>query len=203
MNGSAPPMGEKKFRTRKQWHNTMLVLWTAPVLLLTGVFIGVTTGNFWPLVVLVVLAGLGVVLGMRRDRSARSTYAIMNDVLVIVNPKERLELRAEEIMDASLVDRAAARNYISIRAARSGKDKEGQRAMQDAFLRFCTVDIGLRSFTFGLGRGMIDRMPNARHDMVLLRLREGQDLLLSPEYNRDLVDHIGRLLRRKEESSSS
>ena len=75
--------------------------------------------------------------------------------------------------------------------------------MQDAFLRYCTVDIGLRSLTLGLGRGMIDRMPNARHDMVLLRLRGGQDLLLSPEYNRDLVDHIGRLLRRKEESSSS
>ena len=48
---------------------------------------------------------------------------------------------------------------------------------------------------------MIDRMPNARHDMVLLRLREGEDLLLSPEYNRDLVDHIGRLLRRNEEQT--
>ncbi|MBK6830849.1 MAG: hypothetical protein IPG92_09000 [Flavobacteriales bacterium] len=175
MNGYAPRMGEKKFRTRKQWHNTMLVLWTAPVLLLTGVFIGVTTGNFGPLVVLVVLAGFGVVLGMRRDRSARSTYAILNDVLVIVNPKERLELRAEEIMDASLVDRAAARNYISIRAARSGKDKEGQRAMQDAFLRFCTVDIGLRSLTFRAGtrHDRSDAERTARYGAVAVARRTG------------------------------
>lgn len=195
-------MGEKRFRTRKQWHNTMLVVWTGPFLLVTGVFIGVATGNFWPLAVLFGLAIVGLALGVRRDSAARSTYAIANDVLVMVNPSERIELRAEEIMDASLVDRAAARDYIRVRAGRSGKDKEGQRAMQEAFLRFCTVDIGLRSFTFGLGRGMIDRMPNARHDMVLLRLREGQDLLLSPEYNREMVDYIGRMLRRKEEQAS-
>lgn len=195
-------MGEKRFRTRKQWHNTMLVVWTGPFLLVTGVFIGVATGNFWPLAVLFGLAVLGLALGIRRDSAARSTYAIVNDVLVMNNASEHIELRAEEIMDASLVDRAAARDYIRVRAARSGKDKEGQRAMQEAFLRFCTVDIGLRSFTFGLGRGMIDRMPNARHDMVLLRLREGQDLLLSPEYNREMVDYIGRMLRRKEEQTS-
>lgn len=195
-------MGEKRFRTRKQWHNTMLVVWTAPFLLLTGVFIGVTTGNFWPLAVLFVLVVVGAALGIRRDSATRSTYAIQNDVLVMMNANERVELRAEQILDASLVDRAAARNYISIRAGRSGKDKEGQRAMQEAFLRFCTVDIGIRSLTFGLGRGMIDRMPNARHDMVLLRLREGQDLLLSPEYNQEMVDAIGRMLRRREEQVS-
>jgi hypothetical protein len=43
-----------------------------------------------------------------------------------------------------------------------------------------------------MGRAVIDRLPNARHDLVLLRLRTGEDLLLSPQYNQDLVDALSR-----------
>ena len=41
---------------------------------------------------------------------------------------------------------------------------------------------------------VIDRLPNARHDLVLLRLRNGEELLLSPQYNQDLVDSLSRRL---------
>jgi hypothetical protein len=56
------------------------------------------------------------------------------------------------------------------------------------------VDIGLTSYTLGVGRNVIDRLPNARHDLVLLRLRNGEELLLSPQYNQDLVDSLSRRL---------
>ncbi len=195
-------MGEKRFRTRRQWHNTLLVVWLSPFLILSGVFVAMATGNFWPLTVLLAFTLLTLLLGLRRDMAVSGTYTITGDTLLLESAKERLEVVAATIMDASLVDRAAARDYIRIRAARSGKDKDDQRAMEDAFLRFCTVDIGLRSLTFGLGRGMIDRMPNAKHDMVLLRMREGSDLLLSPEYNQEMVDHIVRMLRRRDDGTA-
>ncbi len=197
-------MAEKRFRTRKQWHNTILVLWALPVLLLVGVLIAVSTGNYWPLIIFGGAWLVIVSVAMFRDSSLRCTYSIFGgDLLVIVSGSDRHEVRAEEIIDASLVDRAGAREYVRIRSQRLGEDKAAQRAMQRGFLRFCTVDIGLRTFTFGLGRGVIDRMPNARHDMVLLRLRNGKDVLLSPEYNQEMVDYLVRMLRRQEEAKQS
>jgi len=194
---------EKRFRTRKQWHNTSLVLWTLPFLILFGAFLLLSTGLLWPLVVMVSGGLFAFVRSYHRDRSVKCTYVISDDVLVLTSGKDRMEIRAEEINDASLVDRTGARNYILQRSARSGVDAKERRTMQRAYQRFCTVDIGLRSFTFGVGRGMIDRMPNARHDIVLLRLRNGHDLLLSPEYNQDMVDQIMRMLRKREESERS
>ena len=193
-------MGEKRFRTRKQWHNTSLVLWSVPFVILLGLFVMLTTGLIWPLMVLGTGGLIAFMFSYYRDRAAKSTYTIVNDVLVLSNGRDRLEIRAEEINDASLVDRAAARNYILLRLGRGGYDPRVQRSMREAYLRFCTVDIGIRSFTLGVGRGMIDRMPNARHDMVLLRLRNGKDLLLTPEYNQEMVDHIVRMLRKREDA---
>jgi hypothetical protein len=55
----------------------------------------------------------------------------------------------------------------------------------------------LTSYTLGVGRNVIDRLPNAKHDLVLLRLRNGDDLLLSPQYNQDLVDSLSRRLSER------
>lgn len=193
-------MGEKRFRTRRQWHNTLLTVWASPFVVLSGIFFGVATGNFLPLWLLCGALFLGFMVGFLRDRTARSIYHIINDTIILVRGEDRLEIPPENIVDASLIDRSGARDYIRLRAA--GRHTEGTslRAIEDEYMRFCTVDIGLRSYTFGLGRGMIDRMPNARHDMVLLRMRKGTDLLLSPEYNQEMVDAIGRVLRRREDS---
>lgn len=192
-------MGEKRFRTRRQWHNTLLAVWATPFVVLTGVVFGVMSGNF--ILLWALCAGLlaGYIIGFMRDRTARSTYHIVNDVIILVRGEDRLEVPPQEIIDASLIDRAGARDYIRLRAASRKDDGRSARQVHDEYLRFCTVDIGLRTYTFGLGRGMIDRMPKARHDMVLLRMRKGSDLLLSPEYSQEMVDAIGRILRRRDE----
>ena len=195
-------MSEKRFRTRRQWHNTLLAVWASPFVVLSGIFFGVTTGNFLPLWVLLVVMLLGFVIGFVRDRTGQSTYHIVNDKLVMVRGNDRLVVGPEDIVDASLIDRSGARDYIKLRSVEPTKDGRSGRETQDGFLRFCTIDIGLRTYSFGLGRGVIDRMPNARHDMVLLRMRTGGDILLSPEYNQEMMDAIGRLLRRKEESAT-
>lgn len=192
-------MGEKRFRTRRQWHNTLLAVWATPFVVLVGVLFGVLSGNFLPLWLLCVGLAVGFAIAIMRDRTTRSIYHMLNGMMVLVRGDDRLEVHPADIIDASLVDRSAARDYIRLRSSSRGAGKSSAKEFQEAYLRFCTVDIGLRTYTFGLGRGVIDRMPNARHDMVLLRMRKGSDLLLSPEYNQEMVDAISRMLRRREE----
>ena len=191
-------MGEKRFNSRRQWHNTAVILLTAPFVVVLGVLIGVVTGAFEPLAVMLVLLVIGVLIALSRDATPMSQIQVTDGKVVLVRGKDRLEIPAEQIVDASLIDRAGARNYVLTRSTENGDRRSEKNKYVKEYLRFCTVDIGLRSFTMGLGRGMIDRMPKARHDMVLLRLNNGQDLLLAPEYNQDLVHSIVRLLRRSE-----
>jgi len=189
-------MGEKRFRTRSQWHNSRLAVYAAPFFLLTGIFVAVATGRFELLMILGAFVSLAFVVGVFRDRTVRGNYHITGDTLTLMRGNDRLSIPAGDIIDASLVDRAGARDYFRSRLLRPGMS---QMQARKAFLRFCTVDIGLRTFTFGLGRGLIDRMPDARQDMLLMRLKQGTDLLLSPEYNQDMVESIARMLRRSTE----
>ena len=191
-------MGEKRFTSRRQWHNTAVMLLTAPFVAVFGVLIGVVTGAFIPLAVMLGLLVIGVVIALTRDATPMSQIQVTDESVVLVRGGDRLEISAEQIVDASLIDRAGARNYVLTRSLEGGGRSKRNQYVKE-YLRFCTVDIGLRSFTLGFGRGMIDRMPKARHDMVLLRLNNGNDLLLAPEYNQDLVHSIVRLLRKSEE----
>ncbi|MEO8588688.1 MAG: hypothetical protein ABI432_04915 [Flavobacteriales bacterium] len=189
-------MGEKRFRTRRQWHNTVLMLLAVPFAVVIGLLIGTLTSVFWPLYAFIMLTAVGFSVALLRDRSTRSTYAVSDDSLFLIDSAGRVEVRAEDITDASLIDRSGARDYIRQKLSTPSLSSTQRKERVAAFTRFCTVDIGLRSFTLGVGRGMIDRMPNAKHDLVLLRLRNGEDHLLSPQYNQDLVEIIGRMLRK-------
>jgi hypothetical protein len=192
-------MGEKRFRTRAQWHHTRLAVYAAPFFLLGGVLVGVATGRYDVLLLMGSLVGFAFVVGVLRDRTGRGNYHISGETLTLSRGNDQLTIAAGEILDASLMDRAGARHYFQSRLLRPSMSRiEAGRE----FLRFCTVDIGLRTFTFGLGRGLIDRMPDARHDMLLLRLKQGSDLLLSPEYNQDMVESIARMLRRSTDRSA-
>ncbi|MCC6938698.1 MAG: hypothetical protein IT226_10800 [Flavobacteriales bacterium] len=195
-------MGEKRYRTRSQWHNTRLVLYASPFLVLTGVFTGVATNDFRILAGLLVLLLVMLVVAVTRDRTTRGSYLITGETLILTRGGDRLVLPASDILDASQVDRAGARDYFNSRIVTREKGKD-RIDLRKRYLRFCTVDIGLRTFTFGLGRGLTDRMPAAYQDMLLIRLREETDLLLSPEYNQDMMEAIARLIRRHNESAST
>jgi len=141
-------------------------------------------------------------IGRRLEADSRKVHEIEYTVeqgrLTLWNRKDRMVLSREEIRDASLVDRTAARTYIRQKVddlVANGASEADVRARMGSFTRFCTVDIGLRSYTLGIGRRLVDTMPNAKHDLVLLRLRDGSDVLLSPLYNQGLMDAISTLLR--------
>ena len=70
------------------------------------------------------------------------------------------------------------------------------KEMRERYVRFCTVDIGLKSMTFGIGRQLADQRPDAKNDLVLIRTSDGQAFLLSPVYNQDTVESLNRAIQR-------
>jgi len=137
------------------------------------------------------IAGIGVALA--RDAGVAGVYVLEGDRLVLQARKDREVIAISDVMDVSLIDRAGARDYI-LSSLTKGKvfGYIARRRAAKRFVRFATVDIGLTSYTFGLGRQMIDRMPDARKDLVLLRLRNGTTHILSPEYNQELISAVSR-----------
>jgi hypothetical protein len=174
-----------------------MVVWMSPFAILIGLIVAASTGRFAMLITLLSLLVIGLGVALYRDMSGRSTYRIDGVELCLIRRSERLDIPLSQIADASLIDRAGAREYIHQRSLIHTKGWRELRRRGQAFTRFCTVDIGLTSYTLGVGRNVIDRLPNAKHDLVLLRLRNGDDLLLSPQYNQDLVDSLSRRLSER------
>ena len=190
-------MRGKRYRTRRHWHNVAVWTTASAIFLGIGVLFTAATGKFIPLLALLILAMLGLVISVARDRAIRCYYVVDGDILWLHSQSSVYEVRISDVQDASLVERAAARDYIQQKlrkAKEDGLDMELARQRERDYIKYCSVDIGLRSFSFGIGRRMIDRMPDARRDLVLLRLRNGQDHLLSPVYNQDLVSALSRVI---------
>jgi len=165
------------------------------IMVLIGVLVAAALGNFLVLASLVGVAVLGAIISLLRDRAVRCMYVLEGDELILHLSRMQFRIALKDVQDASLVERAAAREYIRQKLrflSEQGMGRAEVKARERAYVRYCSVDIGLRSFSLGLGRRMIDRMKNARHDLVLLRLRNGDDHLLSPIHNQDLVAGINR-----------
>lgn len=185
-------MATKRFKALRTWHNTLLMVWSLPFLLLPGVILGASTGSFNSAIALGVIAIVGLLVANRRDREKRCVYLLEDETLELVDGSTRMVLKLAEITDASLIDRAAGREFfrewIGVNEPTTGDIKK-RRAF---YMRFCSVDIGLKSYTFGLGRSLIDRLPSAKSDLVLLRIRNGEAMLISPQQAQDLVESVGR-----------
>lgn len=185
-------MREKRFRTRKEWHN--MKLW-APLAAVVVALLGMLAlDKDQPLLFFIplMIALVGFVIAWRRDRAVDASYAFDGKALSLRSSDGEEHLDIGSIADVSLIDRSAARDYI-LQRTRDLDPAESKRMLR-AFVRYCTVDIGLTSYSFGFGRRMIDGMQEAKRDLVLVRLRSGGAMLLSPQYNHDLVDSVGRVL---------
>ncbi|MBP6311301.1 MAG: hypothetical protein KA408_03465 [Flavobacteriales bacterium] len=192
-------MKVRKFRTRRMWSNTLLMLWLFPFAVLIGAIAVALTDSLVVLVVLAIVSGIGITIAMLRDIGNRSTYIVGAEKLILHDGRKKLAVPMADLVDASMIDRMAAREYIRSRSTGSG-DKAPQmkaRELIKDLTRFCSVDLGLTTFTFGMGRSMIDQMPQSKNDLVLLRLRSGKDYFLSPIDNVELATTINRLIRQK------
>jgi hypothetical protein len=187
-------MGESRFGTRRQWYNTTMVGWVAPFAILLAGILSMAIGELLPVAVIQVMVVISLVVALLRDRSPQCSYVLDAHCITLSNARETLRVPFEDIADASLIDRIGAREYIRQYRLQHGAEPRQMQGLVKRCTRFCTMDIGLTTVTLGLGRSIIDRMPNARHDLVLLRLRNGEPLLLSPMYNQAMVEMLGRRL---------
>ncbi len=184
-------MAIKRFRSARYWHNTMLMLWAVPFLVLPGIIAAGSSGNFTLLVVMLLISGVTVGIAAARDGRKNFLYELDEQLLVVVDGAETHEFLMADVNDGSLLDRAAAREYLREHLQGRAGVADASKVVDD-FQRFCTMDIGVKSFTLGLGRALIDRMPDAKSDLVLLRLRGGRALLLSPTHAQDFVESLNR-----------
>lgn len=181
----------KRFRTKRLWYNTKAWAYVSVAVVLGSLVLAAVLRVLPIAFIGAGLVVLGFVLAIQRDRRSSGAYLVDSAALVLTTGAHTHRVQRSEFVDASLVDRAAARDYIR-QIAETMADRGRARELEREFVRFCSVDIGLSSFTFGLGRRLIDRLPNSKDDLVLLRLTGQRQLLLSPVYNQDLVDTLSR-----------
>ena len=196
---SAANMRPREFRSRRQWSNLSAWAWIAPFLVLAALLVSLRMNRFWPLWTSLGIALVGAAVALVRDMGREAVYLLNDRSLTLRNAKGELVLPTADMIDASPIDRVGARSYLEQyyhqKLAAEG-ELVADRAKK-AFTEYCSVDIGLRSFSFGMGRRFIDRMPGARLDLVLLRTKE-MDVILSPQQDRGLVDAINRLFRERQ-----
>jgi hypothetical protein len=190
-------MGIRKFHSRRVWHNTRVMLWLTPVMLLAGVISISLLNTFTLFLTIAAICAVGTAVALVRDVRKRFVYILDHDGLHLEHRNEAEYIAMSDIVDASLIDRAAAREYIRARSVEM--DKASARQRYRNFVRFCSVDIGQTSLTLGLGRSLIDRLPEARHDLLLMRLRDGSEMLLSPDYNQEMVTALSRHARNNKD----
>ena len=186
-------MSTKKYRTKRVWYNTLVMIWAIPFGLLPGIIVGSSTSRFTLLYIMLVLCALGLIVAFARDRVQNCYYKMSADHLELTRNKKIRSIQVQRITDASLIDRSGARDYIREKGIKSKTGVLATALEAEPFLRYCTVDIGLTSYTMGFGRTLIDRLPEAKSDLVLLRMDTGEALLLSPIHVQDFVDNLSRL----------
>ena len=186
-------MSGKRLRARRRYAHTRIWAVTALILTLGGLALRTLTHqNVFP-VVAVGIGMAGLAIGFWQDRRVRLYYAVEGGQLLLGRDRIIERIGLDSVRDASLVDRRAARDLLLER--KRGMEERGlipaeREEYQRQFTRWCTVDIGLGSFTFG--QDMLDLRPDGKYDLVLIRLQDGRSLLLSPVYNQDLISALNK-----------
>lgn len=195
-------MGNRRFRTRRQWSNSRAWATAAAGIVVLGLALTALVNAPLFVEVALGLALLGFPVAFYHDRGDDINYVMHDQYLTLRRKHQEEVIDLAGLRDASLVDRRSAREMLMERVrslkAEGAPAREVRRVRAD-YMRFCSVDIGLSTLTFGIGRTVMDHHSDAKHDLVLLRLRSGRSVLLSPVYNHDLVEAINRSVHPPEQ----
>lgn len=173
----------------------------ALMLLLLGVAVAGMTDQAGWLQVVACIALVGFLISWASDRKEGGTYVVEGGQLLMKRKYNTSSMELDRILDATLIDRRSARDLFKERSqalAMDGAPVAQRKSDKRFFTSWCTVDIGLRSWSLGIGRELIDRRPDGKHDLVLIRLRDGRSTLLSPLHAHDLVDALIKAMHELE-----
>ncbi len=202
LKGSSTAMAssEKRYRTRRQWNNTRFTATALPFLVVPATVIALVYSVIWLIGASAIVALLLLGLAFARDRRRTGEYRVNAEGIILARGSHRKRIAAGDVLDSSLMERSTCREYVKRRLAQRGvAGLQDRLEAEKSFTRFCSVDIGLNSWTFGLGRRVIDRMSNVQNDLLLLRTKSGDEFLLSPDRNQEMMEQISRLKRRQSE----
>lgn len=186
-------MSVKRFYSRRS--NRALVFWGAlgAFLLLLGLLALDITGSDALMIVAGVLVLLCIVAAVVARKRETIEYELGKDRLVLRRGLDEEQLLLHDVMDANLVDLVTAKGYVHERqeAGHGPKDDEQDEARR-LLTRYCGVPLsGIAAFRTGLSR-LSAR--NFSRTLVLLRIRDGGAIILSPRYSESMVSAIGRAL---------
>lgn len=147
--------------------------------------------------VLMVLAGAAVVLGLVwiavQGRKDIIEYALGPDALLLRRGAEEERLLLVNVIDANLIDLITARDYVQQQRNADGEMESGREGdPRRIATRYCGVPIGtgrMGAIVAGLSNLSAHSF---RRTLVLLRIRDGGVLLLSPKYSERMVNAIGK-----------
>lgn len=202
MTGILGKMRSKRFRFKKRQVQTRLNGFLALVLLGIAFILYLSLDLVLPLQVMAVASLLLLLLGNNSDK-AKSGYLYVQDMeLVIKNQRSRRRIGLNRIKDVSIVDPSAAKNYIAGRIIDSDNTLSSTKRTF-IYTQFNTVELGLQGGLFGrllaLVQGTIQSKTN---DLVLLRMMDGTDLLLSPAHANDVVSYLYKMLKSANEEQA-
>ena len=187
-------MGTKHFRSRRSrigmlpwccWGlaAVLLLAWSLP-------------GGGWPWLLWAALASFLIGIGavVRSWRQGLIRYEVGDGYIALIRGKVLERVPLSRLMDANLMDRSAAREYVQ---QRFGPQQAGDRwRLKEArrrFLAFCNPASGADLRRTGSLQRLGPRLPDRRGSVVLLRLYGGEELLLTPRHGQGLVDTLVRM----------
>ena len=199
-------MRSKKFKFRKRQVQTRMNGVLSLTLVTLFFIVYMSLGYALPLQIMAVFALVAILVGSRADKVKNGYFYVDADELVLKNARSRRRLGMRQIKDVSIVDSGAAKRYIYGRIEDSDNTLSSTKR-KHIYMQFCTVEIALEP-------GLVSRflalmqstIPAKNDDLVLLRMQDGTDLLLSPVHANDAVSYLNRMmesLRKKDSGGQS
>ena len=183
----------KRFHSRRSYRS--LAFWGAlgAVLALLGLLSLDITGSDALLIVaggLVVLCIIAAVVTSKREIIE---YELNADTIMLRRGLNEDELLLNDVMDANLIDLMTAKDYVQQHTdPASGTDGINNVEDRGMLTRYCGVPLGgIAAFKTGISRL---NAQNFRRTLVLLRIRDGGAVILSPKYSESMVSAVGRAL---------
>jgi hypothetical protein len=162
------------------------------LLVLTLVFY-MATGEALPLQIMALLSVVALFFGSRLDKQKSGYFYVDGQELVIKNSLSSRRVMLSQIKDASIVDPGAAKRYIRQRIEEADNILSSKKRMH-LFTQFCTIDIGLGAAPSWIIQFFQGHLSAKRNEVVLLRLRDDTDLLISPAHEQDAVSYLNKAI---------
>ncbi len=150
--------------------------------------------------VLLFLVGAMVVLGLivftMQANKDIIEYELGGDTLLLRRGAEEERLPLENVIDANLIDPVSAKDYVQQHGSTDVESGHGRTGdLHRTSTRYCGVPIATgRLVTIVAGLSSLSTH-SFRQSLVLLRIRDGGVLLLSPKYGERMVRAIGKAKR--------